>query len=159
MKRYKKCFTAFCLITAALFSFAIGAGLPRIQHYSADIIARRFPVSYKVTYRAAPTQPVYASVRFETDNAIVISESGHASVPISEAVFVCMQNELRSQNMLRSGLLTVAIILGAAYLSAMLATTAFSVSASRLSRRKKPRLSAPTYPAARSHASKVPSAA
>lgn len=132
MKRLRKRFATLCLAAAALLAVAIGAGLPRIQHYSADLVARLFPVTYQVTYRGADARPFTAPVRFTSEAAIVIAgEASGNSIPLSDVVFVCLQNELRTQNMLRSGLLAAAIVSMAALLPIALAATALMVAMPR----------------------------
>lgn len=152
MKRLRKRFAAFCLTAAALLAVAIGAGLPRIQYYSADLIARLFPVTYQVTYRNTGAQPVTAPVRFAADNAIVSASASDVDdkvIPMSDAVFVCLQNELRAQNMLRSGLLTGVVVLTAALLPITLAAMAFAISMPRVRNSVKRRVpAAPHRPAA-----------
>lgn len=151
MKRLRKRFAAFCLTAAALLAVAIGAGLPRIQQYSADLVARLFPVTYEITFRNAEVQSVTAPVRFAAGNAIVVASAGNTGdkmIPMSEAVFVCLQNELRAQNMLRSGLLTAAVVLIIALLPIALAATAFSVGMPRARSSTKRRVqAAPCRPA------------
>lgn len=160
MKRLRKRFAALCLTTAALLAVAIGAGLPRIQNYSADVVARLFPVTYRITYRSAPAQPVTAPVRFTADSAIVTASSGDTVVPLSDAVFVCLQNELRAQNMLRSGLLTAVVILAAALLPIALSAAAFAVAPLRVRSNAKRRMqTAPRRPATHTHTPTMPSVA
>ncbi len=132
MKRLRKRFATLCLATAALLAVAIGAGLPRIQHYSADLVARLFPVTYQVTYRSADARPFIAPVRFTSETATVtVGEANDNIIPLSDAVFVCLQSELRTQNMLRSGLLTAAIVSMAALFPIALAATALMVAMPR----------------------------
>lgn len=161
MKRLRKRFAMLCLAAAAVFAITIGAGLPRIQNYSADVVARLFPVTYRITYRSAKAQPVTAPVRFTADSAIVAASSGDMVVPLSDAVFVCLQNELRAQNMLRSGLLTAVVVFIAASLPVTLAAAAFAVAAPRVRSGAKRRMqAAPRRPAAcAQHTSAIPSVA
>lgn len=147
MKRLRKRFAALCLTAAALLAVAIGAGLPRIQHYSADLIARLFPVTYQITYRNAGAQSLTAPVRFMADSAIVTASTSDVDdevIPMSDAVFVCLQNELRAQNTLRSGLLTAVVILTAALLPIALAAMAFAISMPRVRSSVKHRVPAAT---------------
>lgn len=146
MKRLRKRFAALCLTAAALLAIAIGAGLPHIQHYSADLIARLFPVTYQITYRNAGAQSLTAPVRFMADSAIVTASSDvdDEVIPMSDAVFVCLQNELRAQNTLRSGLLTAVVVLTAALLPIALAVMAFVISMPRVRSSVKHRVPAAT---------------
>lgn len=150
MKRLRKGFAALCLTAAALLAMMIGAGLPRIHRYSADAVDRLFPVSYQITYRNADARSVTAPVRFTADTAIVTAAPGGTgeSIPLSDAVFVCLQSELRAQNMLRSGLLSAAVVSAAASLPITLAAIAFmaAVPRARSAKRRVPRV--PRHPAA-----------
>ncbi|MFV0497585.1 MAG: hypothetical protein ACK5L0_05385 [Candidatus Fimivivens sp.] len=126
MKRLNKRFSVFCLIVAAIFSLTIGVGFPRIQDFSANTIARMFPVSYQITYRNTDAQPIVASSRFLADTAIISTPAEDMAIPTSDAVFVCLQNELRTQNILRSGLLTALILLVATSFQIALVATILS---------------------------------
>ncbi|WMJ83874.1 hypothetical protein ACS3UN_12345 [Oscillospiraceae bacterium LTW-04] len=126
MKRLSKKFSVLCLIAAAILSLTIGVGLPRIQAFASNTISRLFPVAYQITYRNTDAQPVIAPAHFLADNAIITTPSGDTAIPLSDAVFVCLQNELRTQNILRSGLLTALIILAAVSLTIALVAAAFS---------------------------------
>ncbi len=126
MKRFKKQFAALCLIAATILSGMVGVGMPRIQGLSADIISRLFPVVYQVTYRSGGAQSLAAPVRFTTDTAIISAASGDTVIPVSDAVFVCLQDELRLQNAIRSGLLAALIILTVSFLLTALAAMAFT---------------------------------
>ncbi|HWP50249.1 MAG TPA: hypothetical protein VN626_01000, partial [Clostridia bacterium] len=125
MKRLEKRFTTLCLVAAATLSLIIGAGLPRIQVFSSNVVSRLFPVEYQITYRNAVAQPIFAPVHFITDTAILTTSEGDTTVLVSDAVFVCMQNELRIQNTLRSGLLSAFLVLVSACLPSAFAATAY----------------------------------
>lgn len=150
MKRLRKGLAALCLTTAALLAVLLGAGLPRIQHYSAGLVDRLFPVSYQITYRSADARSITAPVRFTADAAIVTAAPGGMGerIPLSDAVFVCLQNELRAQNVLRSGLLAATVVFAAASLPVTLAAIAFmaAVPRARGVRRRAP--ATPRHPAA-----------
>lgn len=126
MKRINKKFSVLCLIAAAVLSLMIGIGLPRIQTFSANMVSRLYPVAYQITYRSAEAQSITAQAHFLADTAIITTPSGDTAIPLSEAVFVCLQNERRTQNILRCGLLTVIILLAAVCVSAALVAMAFS---------------------------------
>lgn len=148
MKRSGKKFSTLCLVTAAALSLMLGIGLPGIQAFSAAMVSRLFPVAYQITYRSTGAPPVTAPVRFATDTAIVITPSGDTAVPLSDAVFVCLQDELRIQNVLRSGLLTALIVSAAVCLPAALVATAFSNKTHKtLSSSKRRAHTAPRYTA------------
>lgn len=129
MKRLNKKFSMSCLIVAATLSLMIGIGLPRIQAFSADMVSRMYPVAYQITYRSTEEQPITAPAHFLKNTAFVMTPTGDIAVPLSEAVFVCLQNELRTQNILRSGLLTAIILLASVCLPSALIATAFSYKA------------------------------
>lgn len=160
MKRVKRQFAALCLIAATALSVMIGAGMPRIQTFSTDTISRLFPVAYQITYRSSGAQSFTAPVRFISDNAIISTTSGDMIVSASDAIFVCMQNELRAQNVLRSGLLAALIVLVASFLPTVLTVTAFSRSTRKVRNGLKPRShSIPHYPNNGSQSPTLPSAA
>ncbi len=149
MKRLRKRFAICCLTAAALLAVTLGAGLPHIQRYCTDVVARLFPVTYQITYRGgAHVQSITAPVRFTADNAIVTAAAGDMPdtvIPLSDAVFVCLQNELRAQNMLRSGLLTAATVLAAALFPVALSAVAFAVAPTRIRSSAKGRMQATSH--------------
>lgn len=126
MKRLYKRFSVLCLVAATTLSLMIGIGLPHIQTFAAGTVSRLFPVAYQITYRNTSAQPVIAPAHVLADTAIVTTLSGDTTIPLSDAVFVCLQNELRTQNILRSALLSALIVLAAISLTITLISTAFS---------------------------------
>ncbi len=161
MKRLNKKLSVPCLITAALLSLIIGIGLPHIQAFSADMISRMYPVAYQITYRSTEEQPITMPAHLLKNTAIVMTPSGNTAIPLSEAVFVCLQNELRTQNILRSGLLTAIILLAAVCLPSTLIAIAFSYKTCKSrSGSKRHMHTTPQYTTDGSrHTSTVPSAA
>ena len=161
MKRSEKRFTTLCLVAAATLSLMIGAGLPHIQVFSANVVSRLFPVAYQITYRGAETQPILAPVHFLTDTAIVTTPEGDKTILVSDAVFVCMHSELRIQNTLRSGLLSVFLILVAACLPSAFAVTAYNHGMRKFHRGTKHRTNEASRcpPHCAHHAPTMPSAA
>lgn len=161
MKRLRKCFLPLYLAVATALSLMIGIGLPHIQTFSADIISRFFPVDYQVTYRDTQAQTVIAPVHFLSNTAIIATPTGDTVIPLSDAVFVCLENELRKQNTLRSGLLSVFLLFAATCLPMALATMAIDRSMRKISKGPKHHTrAAPRCPAASAHPSPtVPSAA
>lgn len=161
MKRLNKKLSVSCLIFAALLSLIIGIGLPHIQSFSADMVSRMYPVAYQITYRSTGEQPITAPAHLLKNTAIVMAPSGDTTVPLSEAVFVCLENELRTQNILRSGLLTAIILLAAVCMPSTLIAIAFSYKACKSRSGSKRRAhTTPHYKTDSSrHTSTVPSAA
>lgn len=161
MKRLNKSFSVSCLLAAATLSLMIGIGLPRIQAFSADMVSRMYPVAYQITYRSTEAQSITAPAHFLAETAVITTPSGDTSISLSEAVFVCLQDELRTQNILRSGLLTAIIVLLVVCLPAALIATAFSKKAHKAPSGSKRRVhTTPRYTTdGPRHTSTIPNAA
>ena len=125
MKRLNKRFSTVMLIMAGVISLLLGAGLPRIHSFSDNLISGIFPVSYRVEYRDAKSASVVAPVLFVGESAVISYSTGNEVIPVSNAVFTCLDTVLRTQNMIRSSLLSATLAVSLACLPFVLCAAAF----------------------------------
>ena len=110
------------IASAAALALVIGFSLGTVSDLSRNIIDRIFPVTYNIEFINGQQDMLSdAKVVFNGSSALVSAAGFKDTIDMNDAVFSCTDENLRSQNTVRQGLLTALISAMAFGFSASLA--------------------------------------
>ena len=138
MKRKLSLVSNILFAAAAVLSLVAGINFNSIKSFSQKTVDGVFPVSYDVIYlddSSAHTEN--ATVIFNGELAVISSDGVSRSVQTSQAIFTCTNPALRSQNIVRAGMLSMLLLALASLLSALLVWCGFSIRGLAAERRVK----------------------